>query len=117
MDLLAGATCAQKQGLEQPTCKKYSCNWARWQSYVAPLGLPDVHLQTFTGNQKLRLLQTFMEAVRCGNFSQGNQKGIKGDTAQEAMDHVCAVLKESGGGNPSKTPAGRLKLSLAQQVH
>eukprot|EP00957_Ditylum_brightwellii_P139179 10608079-Ditylum_brightwellii.AAC.1 len=57
-----------------------------------------------------------MEAVCCDNVSQGNQKGVKGNTAQEAVDHVCAVLKESDWGNPSKMPAGRLKLSLAQQV-
>eukprot|EP00957_Ditylum_brightwellii_P039655 3000242-Ditylum_brightwellii.AAC.1 len=57
-----------------------------------------------------------MEAVCHGDFSQGNQKGVKGDTAQEAVDHICAVLEESSWGNPSKTPAGRLKLSLAQQV-
>eukprot|EP00957_Ditylum_brightwellii_P164547 12527896-Ditylum_brightwellii.AAC.1 len=63
MDLLAGATSAQKQGLEWPTCKKYACDWARWQSYATRLGLPDNQMQTFTGNQKLCLLQAFMEAM------------------------------------------------------
>eukprot|EP00957_Ditylum_brightwellii_P138314 10541902-Ditylum_brightwellii.AAC.1 len=87
MDLLAGATSAQKQGLERPTHKKYACNWGRWQSYVKRLSLPDNQMRTFTGNQKLRLLQAFIEAVRRGDFSQGNQKGVKGDTAREAVDH------------------------------
>eukprot|EP00957_Ditylum_brightwellii_P111262 8484133-Ditylum_brightwellii.AAC.1 len=64
MDLLAGATSAQKQGLERPTHKKYARDWGRWQSYVKRLGLPDDQMRTFTGNQKLRLLQAFMEAVR-----------------------------------------------------
>eukprot|EP00957_Ditylum_brightwellii_P194969 14854573-Ditylum_brightwellii.AAC.1 len=43
-----------------------------------------------------------MEAVLRGNFSQGNQKGVKGKTTQEAMDHILVVLKESGWGKPSK---------------
>eukprot|EP00957_Ditylum_brightwellii_P174604 13294079-Ditylum_brightwellii.AAC.1 len=57
-----------------------------------------------------------MGAVCCGNFTEGNKKAVKGDTAREALNHICAVLEESGWGNPSKTPARKLKLILGWQV-
>eukprot|EP00957_Ditylum_brightwellii_P002563 196778-Ditylum_brightwellii.AAC.1 len=73
-------------------------------------------MQAFLGNKKLHLLQAFMEAVHRGDFSRGGMKAVKGTTAQEAIDHIYVVLEESGWGNPSKTPTGKLKLTLRQQI-
>eukprot|EP00957_Ditylum_brightwellii_P098071 7470486-Ditylum_brightwellii.AAC.1 len=77
--------------------------------------MSDIYMQAVSGNNKLLLLQTFMEAVYRGDFARGNTKEVKGTTAREALGHVCAVLEKSGWGNPSKTPAGKLKLTLGQQ--
>eukprot|EP00957_Ditylum_brightwellii_P035034 2656570-Ditylum_brightwellii.AAC.1 len=57
-----------------------------------------------------------MESVRRGDHSQGGRKAVKGGTTREAMDNVCVILKESGVGNPSKSSAGKLKLSLGHQI-
>eukprot|EP00957_Ditylum_brightwellii_P023411 1766839-Ditylum_brightwellii.AAC.2 len=114
LDLLFGTNCTQNQVLEQPTCKKYTHDWARWKVYVVHLGLPDIYMRTFSQNKKLRLLQVCMEAVLCRDFTQGSKKPVKGSTAREALDYIYAVLEESGWGNPSKTPAGKLKLTLGQ---
>eukprot|EP00957_Ditylum_brightwellii_P046559 3532812-Ditylum_brightwellii.AAC.1 len=75
MDLLAGATRAQAQGIKRPTKQKYACNWARWRVFALRLGLKDKGLQAFKEEHKVRLLQAFMEAVRRGDFARGNPTG------------------------------------------
>eukprot|EP00957_Ditylum_brightwellii_P129184 9853169-Ditylum_brightwellii.AAC.1 len=69
MDLLAGTTRAQAQGIERPTQQKYARNWARWRAFTLRLGLKDKGMCTFKEEHKVRLLQAFMEAVHRGDFA------------------------------------------------
>lgn len=57
-----------------------------------------------------------MEAVCKGHFSRVGKEAVKGNTTQEAFNHICVVLEKSGWGNLSKIPAGKLKLTLGKQV-
>eukprot|EP00957_Ditylum_brightwellii_P153984 11720368-Ditylum_brightwellii.AAC.1 len=64
MNLLAGATRAQAQGIERPTQQKYAHNWACWRAFTLRLGLKDKGMHAFKEEHKVCLLQAFMEAVR-----------------------------------------------------
>ena len=113
MDRYNSSIRAQEKGIELATQAKYNSSWRIWLEFKQRAEISDPYLDSFTPINRARIICTFMDAVRNGDFSR--MDSVKGTTAGTALDNVATTITSSGRDDPRLNKALKSHMMLQRQ--
>ena len=101
MDKLSAAGLTREVARTSGTNAKLDRWWDRWEEFCEKIELEgDYFLEVLTGDDKVRILGAFAQAVRDREFSPTSKKDLGSSTCKEAVDKVAEVFRANNWRGP-----------------
>jgi hypothetical protein len=115
MGYISSAETATEKAVTRATHEDQARAWRRWQEWCSEVGLEhDLFLDSFSPNQKIRLLGAFAMALRQGRFSPKSHDTLAESTIRGTIAHVAQTYRENDRPNPTKDKDGELGRFLSR---
>ena len=101
LDKLAAACDAREDARTPATNAKLDRAWVRWKQFIHTIELQqDEFLDTFTQQDRVRILGAFAQAVRERELSRNGESQLASSTCKEAVDKVAEVYRANNRPDP-----------------
>ena len=96
MDKLQAARDARESARVPSTNAKLDRAWLRWRQFLTHIDLDhDEFLDSFSSDDRIRLLGAFAQAIREREFSRNGERDLASGTCKEAVDKVAEVFRSN----------------------
>ena len=104
--------------MEKATHAKQSTAWDRWQQYCNSLKLTDPYINKVPQEGRVRILCSFMHAVRTGRYAKDKRRAdpITAGYTCATVDDVAATMRARGHRDPRVDSTGAVHIAILRQT-